>query len=210
MHTRLLIPVFVGSVLSLAAYAWAASPTDQLRAYTDQVLKVLENPALTFPERRTAVQKIAGEVFDVSETAKRALGPHWPQRTPAEREEFVKLFAGLLEQTYISRIGEYGGEQITYVGEQIDGNRAIVRARITTKKGSEVPVESRLLQKEDRWLVYDVLVENISLIASYRAQFDRIIRTASYEDLVKRLQNRIELLSSKETNAPRAAAPVKR
>jgi phospholipid transport system substrate-binding protein len=139
--------------------------------------------------------------------AKRALGPHWPQRTPAEREEFVKLFAGLLEQTYISRIGEYGGERIAYVGEQIEGDRAIVRARITTKKGSEVPVESRLLQKEDRWLIYDVLVENISLIASYRAQLDRIIRTASYEDLVKRLRNQSEVLNEKEAGAQRTRMP---
>ncbi len=210
MHTRLLIPVFVGSVLSLAAYAWAGSPTEQLRSYTDHVLKVLENPALTFPERRTAVQKIAGDVFDVSETAKRVLGTHWAKRTTAEREEFVKLFAGLLEQTYISRIGEYGGEQITYVGEQIDGERAIVRARITTKKGSEVPVESRLLQKDHRWLIYDVLVENISLIASYRSQFDRIIRTASYEDLVKRLRNQSELLNEKEADAQRTRMPAGR
>ena len=203
----LLIAIFA---LSGGAYAWAGLPTDQLRAYTDQVLKVLENPALTLPERRAAVRTLAAEAFEVSETAKRALGPHWQQRTPAEREEFVKLFANLLEQTYISRIDEYGGERLTYVGEQIDGDRATVRARIVTKKGGEVSVESRLLRKEDRWLIYDVLIENISLISNYRSQFDRIIRTASYEDLVKRLKTRTELPNGKEPHAPRPTTPTGR
>jgi phospholipid transport system substrate-binding protein len=207
MNKLPLIPSIVIIALSVGAYAWAGPPTDQLHAYTDQVLKVLENPALTLPERRAAVRALATEAFDVSETAKRALGPHWQQRTPAEREEFVKLFANLLEQTYISRIDEYGGERIKYVGEQVDGDRAIVRARIVTKKGGEVSVESRLLQKEDRWLIYDVLIENISLISNYRSQFDRIIRTASYEELVKRLKTRSELLNEKEPHAPRSTTP---
>jgi phospholipid transport system substrate-binding protein len=204
------ISLIVVLVLSAATYAWAGPPTEQVRAYTDQVVKVLQSPALTLPERRAAIGHIASEAFDVSETAQRALGVHWQQRTPAEREEFVKLFANLLEQTYISQIDQYGGERVAYVGEQIEGDRAIVRARIVTKNGTEVPVESRLLLKDNRWLIYDILIANMSLISSYRAQFDRVIRTASYEDLVKRLQSRIELLSSKETNAPRATAPVKR
>ncbi|HEV2054431.1 MAG TPA: ABC transporter substrate-binding protein [Methylomirabilota bacterium] len=200
-----LIPLLAVLVLGLASDAWAGPPTDQLRTYTDQVLKVLQNPALSLPERREAVKHLAEEVFEVTETAKRALGPHWLQRTPAEREEFVKLFANLLEQTYIARIDEFGGEKLTYVSEQIDGDRATVRARITTKNGTEVPVESRLLRKETRWLIYDILVENLSLISNYRSQFDRVIRTTSYEELVKRLKTRGEFLSEKSTKTPRRA-----
>jgi phospholipid transport system substrate-binding protein len=75
------------------------------------------------------------------------------------------------------------------VSERVDGDHAIVRAVIVTKKGTQVPVESRLLQKAERWLIYDVLVENVSLIASYRSQFDRVIRTTSYEELVRRLKS---------------------
>jgi len=201
---RLILLVTV-LVLGLASDAWAGPPTDQLRTYTDQVLKVLQNPALSLPERREAVKHLAEDVFDVSETAKRALGQHWLQRTPAERAEFVKLFANLLEQTYIARIGEFGGEKLTYVSEQIDADRAIVRARITTLKGTEVPVESRLLLNENRWLIYDILVENLSLISNYRSQFDRVIRTTSYEELVKRLKTRGEFLTEKATTTPRRA-----
>ena len=193
-------------VLGVASSAWAGSPTDQLRTYTDEVLKVLENPALSLPERREAVKHLAEDVFEVSETAKRALGQHWLQRTPAEREEFVRLFANLLEQTYIARIDEFGGEKLKYVSEQIDGDRAIVRARITTRNGTEVPVESRLLQKENRWLIYDILVENLSLISNYRSQFDRVIRTTSYEELVKRLKAKGEFLSEKATKTPHRAS----
>lgn len=177
-------------VLGLGGQAWAGSPTEQLRVYTDQVMKVLESRTMTAPERLEAVRAVASEAFDVSETAQRALGLHWQQRTPAERQEFVQVFRSLLEQTYLSRIGEFGGERIKYVSERIDGDRAIVRAVIVTKNGTEVPVESRLLQKADRWLIYDVLIENISLIASYRSQFDRVIRTASYPELIRRLKAR--------------------
>ncbi len=210
MSGHRLIPLIAVLVLGLASDAWAGQPTDQLRAYTDQVLKVLKDPGLSLPERREAVRHLAEEVFEVSETAKRALGQHWVQRTPAEREEFVKLFANLLEQTYISRIDEFGGEKLTYVSEQIDGDRAIVRARIATKKGTEVPVESRLLQKENRWLIYDILVENLSLISNYRSQFDRVIRTTSYEELVKRLKTRGDFLSEKGAKTSRGSPPASR
>ena len=210
MSGHRLIPLIAVLVLGLASDAWAGQPTDQLRAYTDQVLKVLQNPALSLPERREVVRHLAEEVFEVSETAKRALGQHWLQRTPAEREEFVKLFANLLEQTYISRIDEFGGEKLRYVSEQIDGDRAIVRAHITTKTGTDVPVESRLQQKETRWLIYDILVENLSLISNYRSQFDRVIRTTSYEELVKRLKTRGDFLSEKGATTSRGSPPASR
>ena len=139
----------------------------------------------------------------MTETAKRALGLHWQQRTSAERGEFVHLFQDLLERGYLSRIGEYGGEQIQYVSEKIDGDQAIVRALIVTKKGTQVPVESRLLRKADRWLIYDVLIENVSLIASYRSQFDRVSgrpRTRNWFD-----GSRARHLLSRSPEAPRRA-----
>ena len=207
MSWRLLIPLLVVLLIAPAPPAWAGPATDQLRLYTDQVLKILQNPAMTLPERREAVKSVAEQVFDVNETAQRALGQHWQQRTPAEREEFVKLFANLLEQTYISRIDEFGGEKLTYVSEQLDGDRGVVRARITTKNGTEVPVESRVLLKGKRWLIYDILIENLSLISNYRSQFDRVIRTASYEELVKRLQTKGAFLNEKATKTPRRGDP---
>jgi len=191
-----------------AAPAAAGTPTDQVREYTDAVIKVLEDPALRSddkrPERRAAVRKIAADIFDVQETARRALGPHWQQRTPQQRDEFVHLFAELLEQTYISKIDLFGGERLRFTEEKLDGDNAIVRAKVLTRQQTEVPVEARMLRKGDRWLVYDILIENISLIGNYRAQFDRIIRTSSYDDLVKRLRIRGEFL--KESDRPARSA----
>jgi phospholipid transport system substrate-binding protein len=194
--------VVVALALIAAPPVHAGGPMDQVREYTDAVIRVLEDPALKpedrKPERRAAVRKLANQVFDVQETARRALGPHWQQRTPAEREEFVQLFAELLEQTYISRIDLFGGEKIRFTDEKIDGDNAIVRAKIVTKQGTEVPVDARMLRRGDRWLIYDVAIENISLIGNYRSQFDSIIRKSSYAELVRRLKERDSALAGKD------------
>lgn len=174
--------------LCLAGQVWAGAPTDQVRQYTDQVLKVLKDPALNEAERRTAVRKVAEEMFDLSETAKRALGRHWQSRTPAEREEFTRLFAELLENAYLSKISLYSGERVSYVSESIDSDFAIVRAKILRKQGAEVPVEARMFRRSDRWYIYDISVEGISLISNYRSQFNAIIQKSSYEQLVQRLR----------------------
>jgi phospholipid transport system substrate-binding protein len=196
------ILVTLALLVGLTVPAWAGPPTDTLREYTEAVQKVLDDPALNTterrPERRAAVRKLAAEAFDVQETARRALGQHWQPRSPAEREEFVQLFADLLERTYIAKIDLYGGERLRFTDERVDGDSAIVRARIITKQGTEVPVEGRMHKRADRWLLYDVVIENISLIANYRAQFDRIIRTSSYPELVKRLRNQREFLQEKD------------
>ena len=198
---KMLTPVAVALVLLIGSPAWAG-PTDQLREYTDQVVKVLDDPSMARQDRRAAVRKIAHEAFDITETAQRVLARHWQARTLAEREEFTQLFADLLERTYIARMDEYGGERIRYMSESIDGAFASVKARIVTRTGTEVAVESRMNLKGDRWLIYDVLIENVSLVGNYRAQFDRIIRTSSYEDLVRRLKTKREEFLNE--SAPRA------
>jgi phospholipid transport system substrate-binding protein len=192
--------------LAGAAPAWAGAPTDQVRQYTDQVQKILGDPALRSADKRAAVRKVAVEIFDVNETARRALGQHWQGRSVAERDEFVRLFADLLERTYISKIDLYGGERLRYTSEAVDGEFAIVRARVITAKGAEVPVEARMLRRGDQWLIYDIAIENVSLIGNYRTQFDRIIRQASYGELLRRLkENRDQFLQDRPTQAGRAS-----
>lgn len=180
--------------------AAAGAPTDQLRTQVERVLKLLDDPAMKAPdkarERRAAVRKVADEIFDFAETARRALGRHWAARTPQEREEFVKLFGDLLERSYISKIELYGGEKIQYVSDRIDGETALVQSKLLTKTGSEVPIEYRMLRKGDRWLVYDVVIEGVSLVANYRTQFNKIIQTSSYQELVKKMKTRQEELGA--------------
>jgi phospholipid transport system substrate-binding protein len=176
----------------LAAPARAGAALEQLRAQIDRVLKVLDDPDMKkngrARDRRAAVRKIADDIFDFQETAKRSLARHWQPRTSAERDEFVRLFSDLLERSYISKIELYGGEKIAYLGDVMDGDQALVRTRIVTKGGAEVPIEYRMLKKSDRWLVYDVVIEGVSLVANYRTQFNKIIQTSSYAELVRKMK----------------------
>jgi phospholipid transport system substrate-binding protein len=182
-------------VVVFTHHAWAGSPSDQLRAQIERVVKTVEDPDLKKDgkarERRTAVRKIADDIFDFNETAKRSLARHWLQRTPAERKEFVDLFANLLERSYISKIELYNGERIAYVGETVEGDQATVRTKIVTKQGTEIPIEYKMLRTaNDRWLVYDVMIEGVSLVANYRTQFNKIIQTSSYQELVKKMKTK--------------------
>jgi len=199
--SKILTTIAAALLLLTASPVWAG-PTDQLREYTDQVVKVLDDPSMARQDRRAAVRKIAHEAFDINETAQRVLARHWKDRTPAEREEFTQLFADLLERTYIARMDEYGGERIKYLSEAIDGKLASVRARILTRTGTEVSVESRMNLRGDRWLIYDILIENVSLVANYRSQFDRIVRSSSYEELVRRLKTKRDEFLNEPVNDP--------
>ena len=187
----------VGIVVALVVMvaereAWAGAPTEQLRTQIDRAIKVLEDPEMAkesrMVERRTAVGRIANEIFDFTETTRRSLGTHWQVRTPQERDEVTRLFADLLERSYIGRIEMYSGERIQLLGDTIDGDQATVRSRLITKQGMEIPVDYRMHRASgDRWLTYDVAIEGVSLVANYRAQFNKIIQTSGYTSLVKKL-----------------------
>jgi len=186
-------------LMAAAGGAWAAGPTDQLRGAIDRVIKTLENPALKgdskVGERRIAVRKIANDIFDFGEIARRSLGRHWQGRTDKEREEFITLFSDLLERSYISKIDLYGGEKILYTSERVETEVAVVSTKVITKNGTEVPIDYRLLRRGDRWLVYDVTIEGVSLVSNYRTQFNKIIQTSSYGELVKKMRAKQEEVS---------------
>ena len=204
-----LVVALVGAGLALGtAPAVAGAPLDQLRLQVDRVLKVLEDPELKkearAKDRRVAVRKIANDIFDFTETAKRSLGRHWLARTPAEQSEFVQLFSDLLERSYLSKIEIYGGEKIQYVSDTIEGgDQAKVQTKIVTRGTSEIPIEYRMHKKGERWLVYDVIIESVSLVSNYRTQFNKIIQTSSYAELVKKMKSRQEEMSSMTASARR-------
>ncbi len=172
--------------------AWAGPATDQLHQSVDRVLKVLEDPELRkdgrTAERRAAIRAIANQIFDFAAISQRALGRHWPARTPAERDEFIGLFGDLLERSYIGKIEGYTGERILYTGEIADGDLVTVRTRIVTRQGTEVPVDYKMFAQGERWRAYDVHIEGVSLVANYRTQFNAIISRASFEELITRLK----------------------
>ncbi|HSF29936.1 MAG TPA: ABC transporter substrate-binding protein [Candidatus Tectomicrobia bacterium] len=184
--------------LSASGQATAGEPTDLIRQTTDQVLKILEDPNLQGPakqaERQDRLRKVSDQAFDWQEMARRALAVHWRERTPQQRQEFVELFRDLVERTYMNRLETATQEKqdIQYVGEQVDGSRALVKTNVLTKRNQQVPIEYRLHKSNGRWLVYDVLIEGISLINNYRSQFNRIISSSSYNELVQKMKARHE------------------
>jgi phospholipid transport system substrate-binding protein len=138
-------------------------------------------------QRRLELRRVAAELFDFEEISRRALSRHWAARTPEEQAEFTRLFTDLLERTYVGRIESYSGESIVYLGEAVDGPFATVRSKVVTRRRIETPFDYRLHLREGRWRVYDILIDHVSFVATYRSEFARIIQRESYAALVERL-----------------------
>ncbi|PYM21008.1 MAG: organic solvent tolerance ABC transporter substrate-binding protein [Candidatus Rokuibacteriota bacterium] len=174
--------------------AAAGTPTDQLRDRIDRVVGILDdgdlkaNPAA----RRAALRGVTGEIFDFTEITRRALGRHWQTASAGQRDELVRLLSALMERSYMGRIEQYSGERIAFVSEVVDGDLATVRTHFLTRGGTPIPVDYRLARAGDRWLAYDVTIEGVSLVANFRAQFNKIIQTSSTQGLVERLRARQE------------------
>lgn len=141
-------------------------------------------------DKRTEIRRIARELFDFEEVTRRTLSRHWAARTPDERAEFVGLFTELLERSYVNRVEAYAGENITYFGETIDAHYATVRSKIITDRRSEITLDYRLHLRDGRWRVYDLHIDGVSFVSTYRSQFDRIIQAESYSALLERMRKK--------------------
>jgi phospholipid transport system substrate-binding protein len=182
------------STVSISSYA--GEPTNLMKQTIDNIIDILKNEELKKPERanerRSEIRKLVGERFDLEEMAKRSLALQWRKRTPEEKKEFVSLFSDLLERSYIKKIESYTDEKILYTAENIEGEYAVVRTKIITDRNVEVPIDYKLLKEKGNWEVYDVVIEGVSLVNNYRIQFNSIIRKDSYQELVKRMKNKLE------------------
>jgi phospholipid transport system substrate-binding protein len=170
------------------------TPTDQVRGTVNEITTILKNPALKGEakkkERRDLLRRPLYARFDFTEMARRSLGAEWRNHTPKEQEEFTQLFTDLLERAYIEQIESYTNEKFIYGKETIDSDFAEVQSRIVTTKGEEYMLNYRLRQAGKEWKIYDVVVENISLVNNYRSQFNRIISNQSYDELMRRLRDK--------------------
>lgn len=185
-------------VLSLcfgsAGLALAGEPLEQVRAAIDNAVRILKDPNLQSQDKKNEridrLREVLNPIFDYDEMAKRALGSHWRRRTPAEQESFVKVFRDFLEKIYSDKIDLYGGEKVLFGREVMDGDFAEVDSTLIKPKGEAIAVVYKLRRVNGKWKVYDAVVENISIVNNYRSQFDRVISSSSYEELVKRLQEK--------------------
>ena len=179
-----------------APYAESGRPKEEVKANVDKVLELLRNKELKQPEnkqkRREKIRKVLRQNFNYEEMSMRALAVHWKKRTPAEKKEFISLFRDLLERSYMKRIESYTDENVVYAAESIDGDYAEVKTKIITERKVVIPINYRLLKSSSKWKVYDVIIEGVSLIKNYRTQFNKIIRSQSFEALIKRMKNKQE------------------
>ncbi|BCS55594.1 phospholipid-binding protein MlaC [Geobacter sp. SVR] len=181
----------------LASYAFA-TPTDDVKKTVDEVVRIVADKDMKKQEqkRRQALKKSISQIFDYGEMAKRSLGKHWNQRTPAERKQFVELFASLLENSYAGKIESYNNEKIAYIKETTEDDHAEVKSKVITAKRDEFTLDYRLLKENGKWMVYDVVIEGVSLVSNYRSQFNRIITSNGYSELIKKLQTKTEELKA--------------
>jgi phospholipid transport system substrate-binding protein len=182
----------------------ATTPRQVVQSAVDRVVAVLDGTeadrdrtergeprALGNERPRAELRRIALDLFDFDEMARRTLSRHWAGRSRAEQAEFVTLVMDLLERSYLGRLEAYAGEKIVYVGESVDAGYALVRSKIVTpRRRQETAVDYRLHVRNGRWRVYDVLIDGVSLVSTYRSEFNRVITASSYSALVDALRNR--------------------
>jgi len=183
-----------------------------VKSSVDRVIKLVQNAELQKPantdKRRTQIREVARGFFDFEDMTKRTLARHWAARTPDERKRFTELFSDLLENSYITKIEAYGGEKIAYLPEQADGDTVTVRSRLMTQRGTDIPIDYRMQKAGAAFMAYDILIEGVSLVANYRTQFNRVITQSSYQELVKRMeQKQLEVAEDQKTKKPVSKTP---
>ena len=128
--------------------------------------------------------------------AKRSLGKHWNVRTAAEKKQFAELFATLLENSYAGKIESYNNEKIVYIKENVEDEYAEIKSKVVTANRDEFTLDYRLFKHNGKWMVYDVVIEGVSLVSNYRSQFNKIVTNSGYDKLVKKLQSKNEELKA--------------
>ncbi|MDD2582357.1 MAG: ABC transporter substrate-binding protein [Desulfuromonadaceae bacterium] len=191
------IVLLLTASLFMASVA-SANPVDDVKKTVDEVVRIVaskdmkKNPA----KRRQALKKSISTIFDYSEMAKRSMGKYWNMRTPAEKKHFTELFASLLENSYAGKIESYNNEKIVYIRDFVDGDYAEVRSKVITPARDEFTLDYRLAKQNGKWMVYDVIIEGVSLVSNYRSQFNKIITANGYNKLVEKLQSKNQELKA--------------
>jgi len=191
LPSRLILTALAVWMAASAALA-APSALEAIKQTAGGVLEALRDPKLKANRelRRERIQSLLRARFDFEEMAKRALGPHWSKQNPQDQRRFVEQFTELLITTYTDRIDDYKGEQINYGRERQDDGNATVETKIQDRQGQEHSVNYRLALKKDDWKVYDVVIEDISIVNNYRSQFSRLLNRGTFTDLLQALASK--------------------
>lgn len=178
---------------SAGSVSLADVPAEQVKETVGRVVTILRDPALRkedkMVERREKLRQAIVPRFDFSEMARRSLGNHWKNQS-GRQEEFVAVFTDFVENAYVSKVESFKDEKIVFGRERVDNAFAEVDSKIFPSKGEPFSVNYKLHLVGSEWKVYDVVIENISLVNNYRSQFNRILTTASFDELLKKLREK--------------------
>jgi phospholipid transport system substrate-binding protein len=205
-RTILMLSLTAALVLSLApsrflAPAFADEPMSVVKATVNQALDVLRDKTTPLAQRQDKLRQIVATSFDFTEMAKSALGYHWKDITPAQQQEFTTAFVAFIEDSYLSKINDYSGQQVNFLRASNEGPQyAQVNTDIVQPKGDAIHVNYRLLQENSTWKIYDVTVDAISIIANYRNQFNRVMNNKGYDTLIQDLKSKQAALAASLAN----------
>jgi phospholipid transport system substrate-binding protein len=190
----IVVSIFVLLLFSLPVYAGA--PLDAVQANVNKVLEVLRDPkfkAASAKElEKEKLRPIYERMFNDVELAKRTLAKNWNSMNAAQRQEFVQLFRQVLEKAYIDKILAYTDEKIVFDREtMVSGSQAEVQTRIVTPS-KEIPISYKVILQGSDWKVYDVVIENVSLVLNYRTQFNDILAKNTIEQLLETLRKKVK------------------
>lgn len=191
---RVFLLTLAATLVMGAAGALAAGPGDDIKSLINEVLGILNNPALQGTNHRARkvdlVEKAAARHFNYREMAKRSLGETWETLNRGQQDEFVKNFSGLLKASFACRLDEFTKAGVNYQPEILKPDHAEVPI-VILRPNDKIPVSFRMLKEPQGWMIYDLLIEGVSLADNYRAQFGRIIEGSSFQNLLKVLQARM-------------------
>ena len=203
--------VLLLAVFSVPARLLAGDPTDQIKLTTDQILAIVQDPALNGADKEDARQKqmrkVVDQRFDWAEMARSAYGRTWKDLPEAKRTEFTGLFSDLVNKNYMSKVEGYSGEKIQYKGDKVDGKYGVVDVVIVTLRGTDIPVSYRVLKIDSKWMIYDVVIEGVSMVNNYRSQISAILDSSSYDTLIARLRAKIASTASVKDENKTGTAP---
>jgi phospholipid transport system substrate-binding protein len=196
MLKRFFVPILFGFMMALANTAFAAdSATESVRRSVDAIIGILKDAGLDKPAKREKIRLVIAERFDFRVMSQRTLATNWKKASKEEQQQFVGLFAELIQNSYIGRVEAYTDEEVKYPGEKITDDRAVVDTLIITSS-AEIPVLYKLYLKDDRWLVYDVNIEGVSLISNYRTSYQEIVKKEGFPGLLAKMIEKIKELAN--------------
>ena len=196
MLKRLTLTLMTGLTLAFTVISYAGNtPTDDVRTSVNAILEILKDEQLDKEGKRAQISTVINKRFDFRAMSQRTLATNWKKTSDEEKQQFVALFSQLIENSYVGKVEAYTDEKVDFTGEKVKGRKAVVETLILTSS-ADIPINYKVYQKGGQWLVYDVIIEGVSLISNYRSSYQEIMKKEGFDGLLAKMQAKIDELAS--------------